>query len=889
MNMNTTINIFKAGRLLVITFAFFALLFLNATTASATGSFGWFSPKVEYLNETSACPGKASIEFQLVEKNTQNQITNPIGIWSIAVRDSSLTVLSTQNLNGQKVSSVVCFNPSTDGFQIKVNDSDSYHGFTGPTILPSGSAADLNTMIGKHFRGYLQLESMSNSVPFIEAISPNGAPYSGIPTFQVKNNSITNLYGVTGVKSTKLFIVNQTDTTTSYTQTIPTPSAANTITTITPNPTIIPSNMQGIFYWSFIQDLNGTALTKKLTSPAYQWTFSSIPSSGAPDVLSFTIDKSAPTSVINTPVIASVSPLSITVNNVANDALSGLASTRVYIKKADGTPLANSLQSIAPNTFSYDANFTFTGGGLVQGQTYLIYAVTIDNVGNSIITPEVSYTIPTTLAVPTLTNLTATSTTPPQYTFRAVISDTGGSSIVARGTCWTLDSTLAASAFIGNPSATCIETTESPARTTNFAFSDNHNSIPTGSQIYYMAYAKNATGIGYTVVNNFGSAPSFSVVPTVKFETASDTIESNKLDPGLRILHTGGLDLSRFGICMFGTAAARDSFTYTNNAQIVALNASVPNSCKAWGVAKPTSFVYRNLNTNLLAGQTYYFKVFAVNANGMGEDIGQITTPTKEYYFKHRISESPKFNILDSDFNTVSNQYNNVRVQVVAVDGSSELDPLVRRDVSFTARLDSDNDGSFDDGTIVSTVTTHYPNDPFTSAYAKEITFTNVPLGLIRVEVTINEPDTFVPAQTNNTNRTLTAETVLKNPNFSIDNISGDETSSGSGFVVDPQLSLSVTPSIIRSGESTNLNWSMLNVNGDLSCRIAGPTSFDGDGVYTFTHTYIATNPATISGSISSGALFSTQKFEFSCNDTASGLTYSTTTRVTVLGSAQEI
>ena len=403
MNIN---NSAKKEHVTAIVFLLAIFFFSFASSSEAAGSFGWFAPKVEYVkdNAASVCPGESSIEFSLVEKNTKSLISNSVSSWTVTRRknDTNLTIVESRGFTAEKTSTPICFDPVTDGFQIKVLNSANYWGFNGPTILPTGIATDLNSMIGKHFKGYLQLESKSNTVPFVNSISPNTGFYSGAPTFQVITNSLTTLYGTSQVKSTKIFTVNQATPNTIYRATAPSTGAEGPRTIIAP--TLIPAAEEGIFFWSFIQDLNGVSETKKLTSPARVWTFSSIPTSGSPDVMSFTIDKSDPTSVIKTPFISSTTPLTLSVQNDVSDTYSGLATTTIFVKNS-GSFIASAQKSFASGVNNSKNIFDFSGASIAKGETYDIYAITVDKLGNSITSNTVTYTIPSTLNLPTVTNL----------------------------------------------------------------------------------------------------------------------------------------------------------------------------------------------------------------------------------------------------------------------------------------------------------------------------------------------------------------------------------------------------------------------------------------------------------------------------------------------------
>ena len=883
-----TNNSAKKEHVTIIVFLLAIFFFSFTSSSEAAGSFGWFAPKVEYVkdNVASVCPGEASIEFSLVEKNTQSLITNSVSIWTVTRRknDVPLTILESKSFTTEKTSSVICFDPVTDGFQIKVLNSENYWGFNGPTILPTGIAADLNSMIGKHFKGYLQLESKSNTVPFVNSISPNTGFYSVTPTFQVETNSLTTLYGTSQVKSTKIFAVNQAAPNTFYRATAPTTGGAVPRTIIAP--TLIPAAEEGIFFWSFIQDLNGVSVTKKLTSPARVWTFSSIPTSGSPDVMSFTIDKSDPTSSV-APFISSVSPLTLSVQNDVTDTYSGLASTTIIIESGTGLFIASAQKLFASGVNSSKNIFDFTGSDIAKGKTYNIYAVTVDNLGNTITSNVVTYTIPATLNLPTVTNLDYETTAIPfQYKLKADVA-INGSNVTDWGTCWTTTNLPSPDSFFTSPDVNCKNNT-APDKNLDFSFFDLHNSLPNGTTIYYIAYAKNIAGRGVSSIKTIVIPISAQILPVVQYVSPT-IIQSNTLNPGVTILSTGNVPkIEGHGICYFTNELTRNSF---DGSLFPSPNTST-TGCYTWNILPPYSpYAYRNTFTNLLPSTKYFFKVFASTTVGYGFDVGSSTTKSKEFYFKHWVNNSPKFIIDSTKFNEITNQYDEIGVRVAIIDASSELEPLgARRDVSFTAKLDVGSDSTID-FTNTDTVEAHFPSEAYNNTFSKIVKFFNVPLGPVSVIVKVNDPENPAWPQTDPDGREVTIGTTLKNPIFSLDDISGDETSIGADLIVDPLLTITASPLLIRSGQTTTIKYGMENVNGLLKCSIYGPSNFDTDGVYEFEHNFIDGLLTRIEDDVITEPMFNTQVFKFECIDKAPDpdVPYATTTRVTVVGNSMEI
>ncbi len=891
------------------------LTFFNIQNTEASGSYGWFASKVEYVDSVTSCASnQASIEFWLVENNTKTLLTGSIGSWKAIVRNSDLSISNTYNFTNQKQSSKICFDPVNQGLQVVVQDSANYFEFIGPTIKPSG--AGLNTMVGNHFRGYVELQDKSDPTgPNIESIYPTGQMFSDTPLFEVKTNFLNSVYGATEVKSTRIYAINQTTNVTYSFQSL---TSGGVGTRNVPGPSSLPS---GIYFWTFHQELNGSNTTNKYTAPAIQWIFGGIPSSGAPSVLSFTVDKTPPTTAIPFSYIFASStspiptdPVAVNLRNDISDTLSGLASTTIFVTNSDGSLIIDKIQFLYPSGTSVK-NQSLSIPNLNKGETYRFYAVTEDNLGNIQTSAVQTFSIPAFLDVPTLTDLDyATTTVFGQYYLKAKITSLNGSGILKWGTCWSTtllsetDLTFNGGGASGGRTCTYSSSPTPQNVATPYQISHLQTNLPAGTTIYYRAYAANGAGFGYTEVKSFNVPispydPSINppTVPLVQFIGPYYVQKSDRIDPGVSITSAGGMQaINKFGICIALSEAGAISIDPND---VIANSGSYPN-CR---ISSPTDTVSswidprnnpilpyytRNTFTSLLPSTIYHFKVFATNDIGVGSATGSASTQGISYYFRHAndVAISPKIIIDSTKYNSNTNRYDYIDVQVVAVDDSSEFpSDGSRRDINFTVDIDLNNDSSIDDtGTDI--ITTHKAGiDALTATLYKTIRFFNVPLGSHKLNAIMNEPESFSP-QTNSANRERPALFNLTNPNVSIDSIAGSDDGSGSGLVLDPELKITASPSVVRFDQSTTLSWEMKNVNGGLNCTILGPDNFDSDGKYTFNHTFDSTLGTTRTGTINSGNLKNTQIFKFECtNPLDPAVTYSTTTRVTVLGTVQEI
>lgn len=898
-------NNFVASLLLLLFVLGFVFSF-NKVEANS-GAYGWFSPKVIYVSDTPAtagcAPDQASLEIWLVELNTQNQIAGNSGDWNVKVRNSKTdtSILSQKNLTaGTKTSAaeIICFDPSVNGLQVNVKESTSYHPFSGPTLFPNET--NLDSMKGKHFRGFVELEPKSDGTPSVEAIYPDGDIVDGNPEFKIKTNSLSKSYGANMVDNTKIFVINQANTDKVVSYSDGTDYTSGILSIPTSGNLSLP---EGVYYWTFHQELNGQTTTKKVS---LLWTFSQIPSSGAPAPLSFTIDRSAPNSEIEASV-ASISPVTLAVKNTVGDLYSGLDSTTINVEDLAGNLVYSETKEYKDATITHISTYEIeiTDINITIGNTYNIYTETIDRLGHKKVTPKAAITILANYDKPVISDLNIDESAIPNKITAHVI--TNGSVVTKWGSCWSLKD-LSEDAFFTDPSAICKHNINSQSG--SFDIKDDHNSIPNGKLIFYMAYAENLGGrqIIKTSGTLIGTA---NANPIVEF-VAPTSILANSLNPGIKIKSVGSSALSKLGICYFNTSSSRDS----SNISTLLESEPNPSNCGVWSTnIKPDVFFYRKTFDSLLSPDTnYYFKVFAQNNDGnWGFANGEYKTNKVIYKFAHLIWISP-FIFGEAtnwegnpNFNYQTETYNEVQVRVAADDQSTVplINPNERRTVKYTVYLDynwdkitegRDDTWSGWDAKFTDTISTHIngqKTNPVDLLY-KFPTFNNVPFGPIYTYVKFHDADTSIPSGSTITYVPGSHFVTLPNLNIPSDSLIGSEGSGSSILVVDPGLKLWAEPNLVRVGESSTIKWSMTNMGSDLSCTIKGPkntntfpTSGTGAGSGTYSFTFNHTTNTNLNGSISSGKLDSAQVFELKC--LAGTEVFSTTTRVTTLGTIQEI
>ena len=913
---NLTFNLLIGGLL--------ALSITIPANADASEAFGAFAPKVTYINSSTTVSigcnsDEASIEFWLVDKNSETTINKSISNWSINLRESAANPVkiggSTMTL-GQKNSSAICFDPLENGFQIIVDNSSNYKPLITPTIFPNtADTGALSDMIGNHFKGFIQLDAKSANTSMVEAIDPDQDQYDSDTNFIVKTNYLPEPYGVTGLNLTKIYVINQA-TNNLYTNSINT--IGGTGTRSLPGPSSLP---EGHYFWTFHQEFNGKSTTQKLTPPATEWTFSNIPTSGTPDPLSFTIDKSDPTSTISgfaiTANSTSTNSVTLSFTNSVGDTYSGLAYSTIYVENiSTGVPVT---EYIATRTFPNNTTASstiFNLSGLIKGNTYRFYTETADNVGKVFVSGYTTYVVPLTLSVPVVNFYSASSSkiytgvgTVYNSAFYGYATTTDSHTnilpIIKRGACWsTSAANLATSTIFTNSSCKYTNVTMD-TQNRYFGFFVGNGTLQSSTTYYFRLLAQNIEGWGYSSLGStttkpypYGDASSTPGLPTVQYEPPASTTPTS-VDPAIRINTAGNLPISQYGLCYsidYNEISAMDPLQLSSQPYLNLWN----SRCKLFGpLSTTTALPYRsNSNqpytfTGLTPNTGHHFKMFAINSFGVGSTISTATTSALNYHFRNFNSStygvSPRVVVNDADFNPISEVYEKIEVQIAAYDNSYDCCSYQgKRVVDYKVDLDIGNNLSINDtktGTISLDKSSTTPS--FISMY-----FYDVPLGEIKVTSNINEPVSAIYPQQDVTlspykqNSTVIT---LNNPNLLIDEVSGSDTSSSTEIVLDPKLKITLNNSTVRYGQDTQIYWSMDNTTIPFDCKIYGPSTFATNGIYSFSHTLLA-GTSTRSGSINTGPVSNTQIFKFECNyplDTSQS--FSTTTRVNVIGKPMEI
>jgi len=903
MRKNKKTAIFKNIIFLLIVIFFYTQ---NPYEINASGSYGWFSSKVEYIDSSlpSSCDPNihASIEFQLVESGTKDIILNSIGSWSVNIRRASDNIkISGQDLNGEKQSNRLCFDPINHGLQVIVFTSSNYRELKAPTIIPNtNNQATLESMRGNHFRGYLELESQTVTTPTVEGLSPNGGMFSTVPNFFIRTNSSNSTYtGAHELRATRIYIINQS---TNQVYATSTPTTGGVGVREFNGSELFPENSvpDGIYYWTFHQEMNGENLTQKLTPPAREWIFSSIPATGAPDPMSFVLDTTPPNTVIENIVVTNkndtLGTATISLQNTMFDAYAGLAHTIVYAENTSTGDIYEASQSYAGQN---SRTFTVSFPNLSLGQEYRFYARTSDALGNEGLSENVYYIVATEFTPPQVILHNSSNYTDGVYyanetshrnhylAGRVVDNTTNPLPIISAHICWSIDIADLENTYSIDSSKCFNRSHESIYSVDGTLFFNRYfNNLPASTTIYFLARASNEVGWGYspigsfnTPVNPFDWDDGTETIPTVSFLNAGWSFRGPfYLRPGLRIESAGGRPITHYGICIFADETMRNTFDPSDQDMITSWS---PDCQQRLNLSLSTMlpFTFRYSFDNLTPETNYYFIVYATNE--VGTAIATGTSHTIEYYYDFSNSGLSIISN-ESDFNIETGLYDRIAVDVTSHDFSTPpwTPPRI---IDFQVSLDENNDGTYD-RMVQSDISIQRGGSPGTP---KRVYFYDVPPGVIRVRSVVNmppsliyQPEKFISGRIRTSN-----PYTLPIPSSFLDNLSSTDDSSSSEIATNPEIELSTTHNFVRWGSDTHLNWSMKQVN--VNCSLSGPSSFDTIFINpTINGTY---DPITdrVYDSATTSPLYSSQIFRLQCQDPASNV-YSATTRINMIGNITE-
>ncbi|MCW5907390.1 MAG: hypothetical protein KIS94_06000 [Chitinophagales bacterium] len=259
--------------------------------------------------------------------------------------------------------------------------------------------------------------------------------------------------------------------------------------------------------------------------------------------------------------------------------------------------LANSFT----NDGSGSANYNSTLTGLTPTTLYYVRAYATNAVGTTY-GNQVSFTTTALVfpgpSVPTVATASSALSGTTTASSGGYVSDDGGSTVTARGVCWST-----------SPNPTLSNSYSTDGSGLGY-FSSTATGLSGCNTVYYIrAYATNSTGTGYGAQNTVSTGST----PTV---TTADitSIDSFSAVSGGEITDDGGCPITQKGVC------------WSLNS-----NPTIANAHTSQGAG---SGVFVSNITGLLGGQTYYVRAYATNSKGTvygAEKVFTTLTPATPY------------------------------------------------------------------------------------------------------------------------------------------------------------------------------------------------------------------------------------------------------------------
>ena len=283
---------------------------------------------------------------------------------------------------------------------------------------------------------------------------------------------------------------------------------------------------------------------------------------------------------LNTATIAAtVSATSVTSNSATTggDITSDGGATVTSRGLVYGTNAGSATFSVTSGTGTGTYSISLTG--LLPATTYYVRSFATNSVG-TVYGTETSFT---TIAIaPTLTTTAASSVTKYAANTGGTIISNGGSTITASGICWSSTAT---------PTISDSKTTDG---TTSGTFISSLTSLTAGTTYYVRAYATNAIGTSYGVLESFTTLSTSSNNPVLASTSSATSITANAAILGGNITEEGATQVSVRGL-VYGTTTGASTFSVTVGS----------------GAGTFTSTL-----TGLTQGTTYFVRSFATNVQG---------------------------------------------------------------------------------------------------------------------------------------------------------------------------------------------------------------------------------------------------------------------------------
>jgi uncharacterized protein (TIGR02145 family) len=250
---------------------------------------------------------------------------------------------------------------------------------------------------------------------------------------------------------------------------------------------------------------------------------------------------------------------------------------------ARGVCWNNSTNPIIENFKTIDSSglgiFVSNLTGLTGNTQYYVRAYASNSTGTAY-GEEKSFTTSPVLAYVSTAQITSITST--GAVCGGTLSSDGGSAVIARGVCWSLEP---------NPATTNNHTSDGVGIG---EFTSTITNLSPGNTYYVRAYATNSIGTSYGAERNFVSG---AVVPSL-ITNPIESINSDKATSGGNISNDGGAPVTVRGVC-WGTS----------------INPGISDSHTSDGSGSGS---FNSTITGLIPGVKYYVRAYATNSAGTG-------------------------------------------------------------------------------------------------------------------------------------------------------------------------------------------------------------------------------------------------------------------------------
>jgi uncharacterized protein (TIGR02145 family) len=347
----------------------------------------------------------------------------------------------------------------------------------------------------------------------------------------------------------------------------------------------VPNNVAGTSNTSITADITG--LTEYTT---YHFRIKAVSAAGTTfgnDLIFITPFTSIAVPTVSTSVVTDITQsTAIGGGNITSEGGSALTSSGVCWSTQTNPSVSDSKTSDGTATGNFTSNLT----GLTAGTTYYVKAYATNSAGTGY-GAERSFSTNTLISLPTVTTTAISDITSSSAVSGGNISSDGGAPVTTSGICW---STL------NNPTVADSKTTDGSA---SGGFNSNITGLIPSTTYFVKAYATNSEGTSYGNEHSFTTSTQTFTPPTSVTYSATAITNTTATING-QVNANGSNTTVTFE---YGTTISYGSNVNATPATITDVNPTTVNA----GLS------------GLIPGQTYHFRVKAVNAGGTvyGDDL----------------------------------------------------------------------------------------------------------------------------------------------------------------------------------------------------------------------------------------------------------------------------